>query len=93
MAAREHANAIFSVLDTVLSESGWSLEDIDYIAVTVKPGLIPSLLTGVTVAGALSTLLQRPILPIHHIEAHIFSNFLERKEFEITFPSVCLTVS
>ena len=93
VAAREHANNIFGVLDTVLEESGLKLEDIDYIWVTSCPGLLTSLLTGVSVASTLSTVLKKSIIPIHHIEAHIFSNFLEREEEDITFPLVCLTVS
>ena len=46
-----------------------------------------------TVASTLSQTLKIPIVPINHIEAHIFSNFLERPESEIEFPLVCLTVS
>jgi N6-L-threonylcarbamoyladenine synthase len=47
----------------------------------------------VTVASTLSQIFSCPIIPIHHIEAHIFSNFLEREEQEIIFPAICLTVS
>jgi N6-L-threonylcarbamoyladenine synthase len=47
----------------------------------------------VSVASTLSTVLQKSIIPIYHIEAHIFANFLERKESDISFPLVCLTVS
>lgn len=93
IASREHANVIFDVLDIVLKEGNTTLQDIDYIAVTTHPGLVPSLLTGITVASTLSEVLQIPILPINHIEAHIFSNWLERDESEIQFPLVCLTVS
>lgn len=93
VASREHANVIFDVLDEVLSESNVKLEDIDYIAVTTFPGLIPSLLTGITVASTLSQTLGVPVLEVDHIQAHIFSNFLEREEREIQFPLVCLTVS
>jgi len=93
VASREHANAIFDVLDSVLRESGISLQDINYIAVTTHPWLIPSLLTGITVASTLSQTLGIPIIPIDHIQAHIFSNWIEREESEIEFPLVCLTVS
>jgi tRNA A37 threonylcarbamoyltransferase TsaD len=44
-------------------------------------------------ASTISTVLQKPIIAIDHIQAHIFANFLERKEEEIKFPLVCLTVS
>lgn len=109
VASREHANVIFDVLDRVLKTAvnewvfSWDtsenfsvsqvMKEIDYIAVTTHPGLIPSLLTGITVASTLSHAYQIPIIPIDHIEAHIFSNFLEREEPEIEFPLVCLTVS
>lgn len=93
IASREHANVIFNVLDDVLEESKTTLREIDYIAVTTFPGLIPSLLTGITVASTLSQTLKIPVLEIDHIQAHIFSNFLERKESDIKFPLVCLTVS
>lgn len=93
VASREHANVIFDVLDEVLSEWNISLRDIDYIAVTTHPWLVPSLLTWITVASTFSQALQIPIVPIDHIEAHIFSNWLERDESEIVFPLVCLTVS
>lgn len=93
VAAREHANAIFSVLDNVLEKSSISLKEIDYIWVTTTPWLLPSLLTWTTVASSISQVLNIPIIPINHIQAHIFSNFLERQENEIEFPLACLTVS
>ena len=93
VASREHANAIFDVLDEILKEWNILLQELDYIAVTTHPGLVPSLLTGITVASTISQTLRIPIIPIDHIEAHIFSNWLERDESEIEFPLVCLTVS
>ena len=93
VAAREHANAIFDVLDKVLKNTNTTLNEIDYIWVTTTPWLLPSLLTWTSVASTISTVLKIPIIPINHIQAHIFSNFLEREENEIVFPLVCLTVS
>lgn len=93
VAAREHANVIFEVLENVLDKTNTKLEEIDYIWVTTSPWLLPSLLTWTTVASTISSVLNIPIIPINHIEAHIFSNFLEREEKEIAFPLVCLTVS
>lgn len=93
VAAREHANSIFWVLDNALLWANISLEQIDYIAVTQTPGLIPSLLTGITVANTLWNILKKPVLEINHIQAHIFANFLERKKEDISYPLVCLTVS
>lgn len=93
IAAREHANAIFEVCEKVFNQAKVSMGEIDYIAVTSHPGLIPSLLTGITFARTLSKILQKPLLELNHIQGHIFSNFLERKKEEISFPLVCLTVS
>ncbi len=101
VAAREHANSIFWVLENVLKQvlvpvegtGTMSLEDIDYIAVTKTPGLMPSLLTGLTVARTLWNILNKEVIEINHIQAHIFANYLERKEKDIKYPLVCLTVS
>jgi N6-L-threonylcarbamoyladenine synthase len=81
------------VLEKVLTSSKINLKDINYICVTTAPWLLPSLLTGTTTASTISTLLNIPIIPINHIEAHIFANFLDRNEDEIKFPLVCLTIS
>lgn len=93
VAAREHANNIFIALKEVLEKEKIHLQAIDYIAVTNTPWLLPSLLTGITVASVISKTLNIPLIAVHHIEAHVFSNFLERKESEILFPLACLTVS
>lgn len=93
VAARSHANAIFPCLEDVLNETKMSLEDIDYIACTREPGLQPSLLIGMTVARTLSLANNISLLWIHHIESHLFANFLERRESEIPFPNVVLTIS
>lgn len=93
VAAREHANVIFEVVDEVLNEANLKISDINYIWVTTNPGLMPSLLTWITVARTFANILKIPLLEINHIQAHIFSNFLERKQENIKFPLVCLTVS
>jgi N6-L-threonylcarbamoyladenine synthase len=93
VAARSHANAIFPCIEDVLRESKITLEHIDYFACTEKPGLLPSLLTGMTVAKTLALSQKKPIIWIDHIESHIFANYLERDEEDIIFPAVVLTVS
>lgn len=93
VAAREHANAIFGVLQNALDEAKLKLINIDHIAVTSTPGLMPSLLTWLTVARTLWNIHKIPVLEINHIQAHVFANFLERKKSDIEFPVVCLTVS
>lgn len=93
VAARSHANAIFPCLEEVLAESCLTLNDIDLIACTDHPGLLPSLLTGMTVAKSLSRSLSKPLIWIDHIEGHIYANYLERTPEDIIFPAVVLTVS
>lgn len=78
VAARLHANVIFDVLGEVLEVSGKTLQDIELIACTEHPGLMPSLLVGMTVAKTLSHTMNIPYLAIDHIEGHMFANFLER---------------
>ncbi len=93
VAARSHANAIFPCIEDALSEASITLKDIDVIACTEKPGLLPSLLTGMTVAKTLSLSLRKPLIWVDHIESHIFANYLERDVTDIVFPAVVLTVS
>ena len=93
IAAREHANSIFEVLEIVLKTTWYELSQIDHIAVTSTPWLMPSLLTGLTVARTLWFIYDIPVMEINHIQAHIFANYLEREESEIKYPLVCLTVS
>lgn len=93
VAARLHANNIFWVLEEVLEEAKVSLTEIDIIACTEFPGLMPSLLVGISVAKTLSNTLKIPYIPIDHIEAHMFANYLERDIEDIHFPAICLTVS
>ena len=66
---------------------------IDLIAVTIGPALEPALWVGVNFAKALSYFWQKPILPVNHIEAHIFANFIQNPITEIQFPAICLVVS
>ncbi|SNZ06633.1 N6-L-threonylcarbamoyladenine synthase [Persephonella hydrogeniphila] len=90
LAAREHTKNIIPVLDNALKEAGIDLLDIDGIAVTVAPGLIVSLVIGISAAKALKWSLKKPLIPVHHIEAHIFAIFLSE---EVEFPFVALVVS
>jgi N6-L-threonylcarbamoyladenine synthase len=93
VAARLHANNIFGVLEEVLAEAGVVLEEIDVIACTEFPGLMPSLLVGISVAKTLAKTLKKPYLAIDHIEAHMFANYIGREATDVVFPAVCLTVS
>ena len=90
LAAREHTKNIIPVLDKALKDAKVSLQEIDVIAATFAPGLIVSLVIGVSFAKALSFALDKPLVPVHHIEAHIFGALLEE---EVKFPFLALVVS
>lgn len=92
VAAREHVLNILPVINEALEKARVGKEKIDAIAVTVGPGLITSLITGIETAKVLSYAWNLPALAINHIEAHIYSNFIAQEE-KIEFPSVVLTVS
>ncbi|KKP63432.1 MAG: putative tRNA threonylcarbamoyladenosine biosynthesis protein Gcp [Candidatus Moranbacteria bacterium GW2011_GWF2_34_56] len=76
LAAREHLKNIIPVLKSALKEANKKMEDIDLISVTQGPGLIPALLIGTNFAKTLSYIYQKPLLGIHHIEGHIYANWI-----------------
>lgn len=76
IAARSHIEAINPVIDQVMSEAALGWDDIDAIAVSYAPGLIGSLLVGTLAARTLAVLHDRPLYPIHHVEAHVYANFV-----------------
>jgi N6-L-threonylcarbamoyladenine synthase len=92
VAAREHIRQISPVVDHALEQAGVSIKDIDAVAVTHAPGLIASLLIGINTAQTISYIHKKPLIPVHHIAAHIYANFLDREE-PIRFPILVLTVS
>lgn len=93
VASRQHLQNIIPLLEDSLGKE--KLKEIDYIAVTVGPGLISSLILGVTVAKSLAYAAQKPLIAINHIEGHIYSNWLSNKELldNDYFPSLALVVS
>jgi N6-L-threonylcarbamoyladenine synthase len=97
LAAREHLKNILPVLEEALGKAKVSKNNIDLIAVTEGPGLIPALLIGTNAAKTLSYVWEKPLLGIHHIEGHVYANFVgENSKFEIRnskFPILCLVVS
>lgn len=82
---------ISSVVKSALSEANLEIEDVDAIAVTNEPGLIGSLSIGINFAKGLALQKNLPILPINHIEGHLFSGHLQNRE--IGFPFIGLVVS
>lgn len=93
LAAREHLKNILPVIESSLGEAKIGQDEIDLIAVTNGPGLIPALLVGTNTAKTLSLAWKKPLLGIHHIEGHIYANFINKKYNEIKFPILCLVVS
>lgn len=83
LAKREHQKNIIPVFKEALKNAGNPI--IDVVAVTIGPGLEPCLWVGVNFARALSKEFNLPIIPINHIEAHIFANFLPRQEINFEF--------
>ena len=91
VAARCHLETMLPVYRQALREAGVELKDIDLIAVTYGPGLIGSLLVGLSFAKGLALAGNKKIVGVNHIEGHIYANILERPELEP--PLLCLTVS
>ena len=91
LASRQHIQNICPVVDTALRRARVTLPRIDALAATYGPGLIGSLLVGLSYAKALAYALGRPLVAINHLEAHIHSVFLENKSIE--FPALALVVS
>lgn len=94
LASREHMNNIVPVIEATLAQTSLTEKDIDLIAVTEGPGLMPALIIGVSTAKTLSLVWSKPLIGIHHIEGHIYANFLGKKEKEEDlFPLIALVVS
>ena len=91
LASRQHLTSIDYVVQECLNRSRLKLEQIDAYGVTQGPGLIGSLLVGLSLAKGLAYYFEKPLIGIDHLEAHIQSAFLEAKE--IPFPVLALVVS
>lgn len=91
LASRAHMQHIVPVVDRALKEAGRQLSDLDAIAFTQAPGLIGSLLVGAQFAKSLSLALNKPLIAVHHMQAHVLANLIE--EPKPGFPFLCLTVS
>jgi N6-L-threonylcarbamoyladenine synthase len=91
LASREHLENIEPIVDRALTVAGVSLNLIDGIAVTKGPGLIGSLLVGLSYAKSLAYASKRPIVGVNHIEGHIYSVVFEIDP--VRYPAVALIVS
>lgn len=91
LASREHIRQVDSIVKRALELSGVALESLDGLAVTQGPGLVGSLLVGISFAKTLAYALGRPLIGINHLEGHLFSPLLEHNGIE--FPALGLIVS
>lgn len=91
LASRAHMQNIVPVVDRALKEAGCTLADLDAIAFTQAPGLIGSLLVGAQFAKSLSLALNKPLIAVHHMQAHVLANLID--DPKPSFPFLCLTVS
>lgn len=91
LASREHLRNIGYVVRKALQDAGKKQEEMDGIAVTQGPGLIGSLLVGVSFAKAMAFSIQKPLVPVNHVEGHIYSAFIENPGIE--YPLLALVVS
>ncbi len=91
IASRRHLEIINPLIEEAMRKAGISLNELDGIAVSCGPGLVGSLLVGVSIAKALSFALEVPLIPVNHLEGHVYANYLTGSI--ITFPFICLVVS
>lgn len=91
LASREHLRAIVPVVRQAIAQASAELDDLHAIAVTAGPGLVGSLLVGITYAKALCFARGIPLIAVNHVEGHIHSVLLEHPE--LRFPALALIVS
>jgi N6-L-threonylcarbamoyladenine synthase len=91
LASRAHMQHIVPVVDTAMTNAGIDISEIDAIAFTQAPGLIGALLVGTQFAKSLSLALDKPLISVHHMQAHVLANLIE--DPKPSFPFLCLTVS
>ena len=91
LASRQHIRTISFIVEESLRRARLKLRDIDAYGVTQGPGLIGSLLVGLSYAKGLAYYFKKPLIPVDHLEAHLESVFLENHE--IFFPALALLVS
>jgi N6-L-threonylcarbamoyladenine synthase len=91
LASRAHIQNIIPVIDAALRTANCELRTVDAIAFTQSPGLIGSLLVGTEFAKSLALSLNKPLIAVHHMQAHVLANLID--DPKPSFPFLCLTVS
>lgn len=93
LASRAHQQNIIPVVDAAIRQAGIDKGEIDAIGFTRGPGLLGSLLVGVSFAKSFATALGKPLIEVNHLQAHVLSHFIDRGEPKPQFPFICLLVS
>ena len=92
LASRAHMQNIVPVVDVALQTANCKLSSVDAIAFTQAPGLIGALLVGAQFAKSLALALNKPLIAVHHMQAHVLANLIDNDN-KPSFPFLCLTVS
>jgi len=94
LASRAHQQNIVPVVDVAIQDAGIQKTAIDAVAFTQGPGLVGSLMVGISFAKAFALALDVPLLAVNHVQAHVLAHFIEQGNKEAPqFPFLCLTVS
>jgi N6-L-threonylcarbamoyladenine synthase len=91
IASREHCLHISQVVSEALGQAGMEFKDLSAVAVTYGPGLVGSLLVGVSAAKAMAYAAGIPLIGVNHLEGHVYANFLEHPD--LCFPLLALLAS
>ncbi|HEG44007.1 MAG TPA: tRNA (adenosine(37)-N6)-threonylcarbamoyltransferase complex transferase subunit TsaD [Phycisphaerales bacterium] len=91
LASRAHMEAIYPVVSQAFEQAGMETDDIDAVAIANQPGLTVALMVGVTAAKTLAFALDKPLIAINHIHAHLQSAMIEQESIDL--PAVALVVS
>jgi tRNA N6-adenosine threonylcarbamoyltransferase len=91
VASRRHLDLVTPVIDEALRESGATLDELEALAVTSRPGLIGALLVGVSAAKALAWARRLPLIPVNHLHGHVASLYL--RPLDLQPPFTCLLAS
>jgi tRNA N6-adenosine threonylcarbamoyltransferase len=91
VASRNHLQLTVPVVESALEEGGVSLDEIDAVAVTTRPGLIGALLVGLSTAKAIAAARRLPLIPVDHLQGHVAANFLAPEP--LAPPFLCLVAS
>jgi N6-L-threonylcarbamoyladenine synthase len=91
IASRQHVQQVLPVIEEALEQADLTLDAVEGVAVTNRPGLIGSLLVGVSAAKAIAYARRLPLVGVHHLEGHLFASFLAEPEAQP--PAVALIVS